>query len=379
MIKYDRFSGLENKSMKKNDYEYILWDFDGTVMDSAPGIIASAKYALSCYGIIEEDYEVLRTFIGPPLRVSFPKVTGCDDEMTEKFIQKYRQYYHAGAMYECEIFPGIAEAARAFRAFGYRQYIATSKPKHTCEDILRRKGIYDMFDGVFGSTEDGRIDSKLQVLEEAFRVLEEPERSSFVLIGDTVYDAQGAKQAGIDCIGITFGNGSRAELEENGAAVFDSMQEVCEYIMGDDKEYKFYGSENALCFPADERYAAVRNPRHLYDLLCDIWSIESCAPRLRDQWSEENKTLGQCSITSFLVQDIFAGEVYAVARPGGTVHCYNEASGCTFDLTSEQFGDEKLCYENILKQSRQEHFADADKRARYEYLKKKLDERLGLL
>ena len=114
--------------------------------------------------------------------------------------------------------------------------------------------------------------------------------------------------------------------------------------------------------------------RQLYDILSDLWQADTCAPRMREQWSSTNKTLGQCSITAFLVQDIFGGKVYGVVRPGGTFHCYNVVEGCVFDLTSEQFGDEKLSYIDNPEQYREVHFAKQEKKLRYETLKHRLEE-----
>ncbi|KIR04012.1 hypothetical protein P261_02827 [Lachnospiraceae bacterium TWA4] len=113
-------------------------------------------------------------------------------------------------------------------------------------------------------------------------------------------------------------------------------------------------------------------PRDFYDLLSTIWCKKTCAPRMQENWSSENKTLGQCSITAFLVQDIFGGEVYGIRRPGGNYHCYNVIDGVAFDLTSEQFGDEILDYTNNPLQSREVHFAKEEKRLRYEYLKEEV-------
>ena len=141
-------------------------------------------------------------------------------------------------------------------------------------------------------------------------------------------------------------------------------------------DYKFYGWENADISPADNKYAKIMDPKMLYDMLSEIWCAETCAPRLRDRWTAENKTLGQCSITAFLAQDIFGGKVCGILRAGGNYHCYNVVGGCVFDLTSEQFGDEKLCYENNPEQSREIHFAKEEKRLRYEYLREKLEEML---
>lgn len=99
-------------------------------------------------------------------------------------------------------------------------------------------------------------------------------------------------------------------------------------------EYKFYGWERADVPPANDEYKAIKDPRMLYDMLCGIWCADTCAPRLRDRWSEDNKTLGQCSITAFLAQDIFGGKVYGILRSGGNYHCYNVIGDCVFDLTA---------------------------------------------
>lgn len=136
--------------------------------------------------------------------------------------------------------------------------------------------------------------------------------------------------------------------------------------------YKFWGWENAVVPPISEKYKIIADPRKLYDILSDIWCADTCAPRMRDAWSKDNKTLGQCSITAFLTQDIFGGKVYGIERPGGNYHCYNAVGDCAFDLTSEQFGGEVLDYTNNPEQFREIHFAKEEKRLRYEYLKSML-------
>jgi len=141
------------------------------------------------------------------------------------------------------------------------------------------------------------------------------------------------------------------------------------------KHYQFYGWEQALVKPVYEKYQKIASPRVLYDLLSELWCAGTCAPRMRDEWTKENKTLGQCSITAFLAQDIFGGKVYGILRPGGNYHCYNVIGDCCFDLTSEQFGKEakELVYEGNPEQFRDVHFAKEEKRLRYEYLKKELE------
>ena len=132
-------------------------------------------------------------------------------------------------------------------------------------------------------------------------------------------------------------------------------------------QYRFYGWETA-----DVRDANGVTPRDMYDLLSAVWNADTCAPRMRAEWRPENPTLGQCSITAFLVQDLFGGKVFGVPLEDGNFHCYNAVDGCVFDLTSEQFGEEKLNYENNPEQFREVHFAKEEKRLRYELLKKRL-------
>lgn len=145
------------------------------------------------------------------------------------------------------------------------------------------------------------------------------------------------------------------------------------------KEYKFYGWEHADVPATDDKYKVIKNPRDLYDLLTNIWCADTCAPRMRESWTKENMTLGQCSITAFLVQDIFGGEVYGVPREGGNFHCYNVVGECVFDLTSEQFGDEKLCYTGNPRQTREVHFLKEEKHLRYKYLKNAVEKVLSNL
>ena len=112
--------------------------------------------------------------------------------------------------------------------------------------------------------------------------------------------------------------------------------------------YAFYGWETATIPPAQpDDFPSIRSPQELYDALRTVWCAETCAPRMRKDWSPENPTLGQCSITAFLVQDIFGGRVYGIPLGDGNYHLYNVAAGRCFDLTSEQFGEKarNLVYE----------------------------------
>ena len=135
------------------------------------------------------------------------------------------------------------------------------------------------------------------------------------------------------------------------------------------KEYvKFFGWDEALMSPACDKYKIIQDPRDLYEILAGLWSKETCAPRMREEWAEKDCSYGQCSITAFLVQDIFGGKVYGVPREEGVFHCFNIVDGKKFDITSEQYRDEVLTYTDEYEQSREEHFSNQDKYERYRYL-----------
>ena len=108
-------------------------------------------------------------------------------------------------------------------------------------------------------------------------------------------------------------------------------------------DYRFYGWECASVPATTQEYKGIETPRKLYDALSEIWCEYTCAPRLRGDWNAENKTLGQCSITAFLVQDIFGGKVYGIPREGGTFHCYNVVGESVFEVPREKLGEEKIC------------------------------------
>ena len=134
------------------------------------------------------------------------------------------------------------------------------------------------------------------------------------------------------------------------------------------KQAMFYGSEHSDLKPGNGEYASVGSLGGLYRLLLGCWRRETCAPRLQGKWSESNPACGQCSITAFLAQDVFGGEVYGVPNGDGGFHCFNKVGDAVFDLTSGQF-DHPLEYTLEFPQSRETHFAKAEKKSRYETLK----------
>lgn len=205
----------------------ILFDLDGTLIDSSEGITRSAQYALAHFGIEEPDLEKLYFFIGPPLVDTFMERYGFSKEKAVEAVAVYRERYQDIGIFECSLYPGVRECIEELRRRGYMIGMASSKPEVSCKRILEHFGILGMFDDVVGATFDGRIDSKEEVLNEVMRRWSDIPRDEMCLIGDTMFDIEGANKAGVPSIAVSFGFGNVDEMLKAGAkTVIDDLREL---------------------------------------------------------------------------------------------------------------------------------------------------------
>lgn len=210
----------------------ILFDLDGTIIDSEEGVTRSVQYSLQKMGIEENDLQKLRVFIGPPLIDSYMRWYGFSEEQAKECIRFYRERFQVTGYQECLLYPYVKEILAHLKDRGYAVGLASSKPEEFCISILEMLKIADHFDVIAGASMDGKIGEKAQVLNEAMKRFHiQPEEA--VLIGDTRFDAAGAAEVHMPCIGVSYGFGTKEELLENGcAAVFDSLEEVEKYLFG---------------------------------------------------------------------------------------------------------------------------------------------------
>ena len=197
-------------------WKTILFDLDGTLTDSAPGITNSVAHALAHFGIHEEPGNLLK-FIGPPLNESLPEFYGFTPEQTTEAVVVFREYFVEKGWCENAPYPGIADLLRDLRAAGKQLMVATSKPEVQAVRILKHFGLAEYFDHIYGAppgNEDGARKSAviLRALEWAEDV------SQAVMVGDRRHDVAGAAEAGLPCVGVLYGYGGREELEKAGAA-----------------------------------------------------------------------------------------------------------------------------------------------------------------
>lgn len=209
----------------------ILFDLDGTLIDSSEGITKSAQYALAHYGIIENDLSKFYKFIGPPLVASFKKYYDFPEEQAVEAVAVYRERYNKIGLFECSLYPGVRECIEKLKAQGYLIGMASSKPEVSCRRILEHFGILELFDDVVGATFDGRIDTKEEVLNEVMRRWSDVPKDEMCLIGDTMFDVEGANQVGIRTVAVNFGFGNVQEMVEAGAvAVCDDMEKLPDIV-----------------------------------------------------------------------------------------------------------------------------------------------------
>lgn len=195
-------------------HKVILFDLDGTLTESGEGITKSVQYALEKMGKPQDDTEKLRVFIGPPLLEQFMKYAGFDKNEAKMAVQYYRERYAVTGIFENRLYPGIEEMLKELKQRGCLLAVASSKPEQYVIQILEYFGLKEYFDEIVGATMGEKRTGKAEVIAEALRRLHmEEKRSQVLMVGDKEQDVNGARKEGIACIAVSYGYGTREELE----------------------------------------------------------------------------------------------------------------------------------------------------------------------
>lgn len=198
-------------------YQYLLFDLDGTITDSETGITRCVEYALNHFGIRVNNLSELSPFIGPPLLDSFKEFYNFTDEQAVIATEKYRERYTDKGIYENELYPGIKELLAEAHRKGRTVILATSKPEVFAKRILDYFELSSYFSFVAGSGLDGSLHTKTDVINHILRSNDIKDLSTVVMIGDRKHDIIGANNVGIDSVGVLYGFGDYKELSEAGA------------------------------------------------------------------------------------------------------------------------------------------------------------------
>lgn len=213
-------------------YQHILFDLDGTLTDPGIGITNSVMYALKKFQIEVEDRTTLFKFIGPPLKASFEKYYGFSKEESELALQYYREYFKPKGLYENQVYKGVRELLTELKSRNKTLILATSKPEEFAIEILRHFDLYKYFDFVAGATMDSSRVKKEDVILYALQSYGISDLSSVIMIGDREHDILGAKQVGLDSIGVLYGYGDYEELKGAGATyIAENTEDILKIIL----------------------------------------------------------------------------------------------------------------------------------------------------
>lgn len=194
----------------------VLFDLDGTISDSAGGILGSLRDAFAEHGIPWMAPEREAEILGPTLRVSLPPHVG--EDRLDAVIASYRRRYSGDKrMLDTTVFPGVADLLDELVGRGVRLAVATSKPEPHAREILDHLGLADRFEVITGDTLDGGRPTKAAVVGEALARLGSPPAATVLMVGDRHHDVEGSRVHGVECVGVLWGYGSREELAAAGA------------------------------------------------------------------------------------------------------------------------------------------------------------------
>ena len=209
-------------------YTTVLFDLDGTLVDSGEGVLKCAELALRHFNLPIPSPEEMRTFVGPPLRDSFLRF-GCTEEMAQEAIAVYRSRYTTVGKFELFVYPGIEKLLQDLTAAGCKLYVATSKPEAVSVEILNHLGLAKYFTYIAGADQSRGRSTKSEVITHLLAQVGKLDGA--LMVGDTAYDVIGAAEHGIPCAGVSWGYGTVESLEAaHPAAIVNTTEELLQFI-----------------------------------------------------------------------------------------------------------------------------------------------------
>ena len=213
------------------NYDIILFDLDGTLTDSAPGILNSVRYACRKLGLEMPSETTLRKFLGPPLIDSFRQLVGLSDAEADRAVSAFREYFPTKGLFENEVYPGIPALLADLKAAGKTVLIATSKPEEFAKRIMEHFNLAQYCDFICGATLDETRTDKAEVIAYALETAGITDKSRVVMVGDREHDVLGAKKNGLPCVGAVYGYGSAEELTAAGADYISETPDTLETLI----------------------------------------------------------------------------------------------------------------------------------------------------
>lgn len=213
-------------------YDFVIFDFDGTVVDTGEGIIKSLQYSFEQMGREIPDMSDLKKFIGPPIYYSYTHFYGVSEDEVEVYIKKYRERYKIKGIYECALYDGMVELLKELKKRGVKLGIASSKPEHLIYSVADYLKITDIFDAIVGvKIDDSNHSTKTGLVLEAMKKLGAADKERVLMVGDRCFDIDGAAGAGVKSCGALWGYGSKEEFIEHKADfIAEKPSDVLNYL-----------------------------------------------------------------------------------------------------------------------------------------------------
>ncbi|MEZ5189708.1 MAG: HAD hydrolase-like protein [Schumannella sp.] len=212
-------------------YTAVLFDLDGTIVDSAPGITASLATMFEDMGLPVPPAEQLRRYVGPPMLDAFRDLAGFDEETAVRALAIYRPIYREHGVLDATLYPGLDRTVWEIHDSDLVLSLATSKPETPARMVLKHFGLLPAFDELAGASDDEVRSKKADVVAEALRRLsaDGADLSRPVMVGDRSIDVQGAAEHGIPTIFVSWGYGPPEE-QAGALAVVDNADELLDAL-----------------------------------------------------------------------------------------------------------------------------------------------------
>ncbi len=213
-------------------FDYVIFDFDGTVADTGEGILKSLQYSFVAMGDPEPDLSDLKKFIGPPVYYSYTHFYGISEDRVDLYVKKYRERYREKGIYESKVYDGLKDLLVSLKEKNIKVGIASSKPENLIHSVSDYLGITDMFDSIVGvKSDNSKHSTKAGLITQAMEDLGAYDKNKVLMVGDRLFDIDGAHEAGVKCCGALWGYGNEEEFKEHNADYIVRLPEEIEKIV----------------------------------------------------------------------------------------------------------------------------------------------------
>jgi len=210
-------------------YTTVIFDVDGTMLNTAEGILSAAVFAIKNMGYQVPDKKTLETFIGPPIQDSFAKTYGISGNELDKMAATFRKQYKDKDLLKACPYEGIFDVFAWLKSHNMVSTIATYKRQDYAETIIKYFGFDKYTNIICGADFAGKL-KKNDIIENSLKIAKANDIRQAVMIGDTNHDAQGAEQLGIDFIGVTYGFGFKKPEDVKGKRIVGVAKNTGEII-----------------------------------------------------------------------------------------------------------------------------------------------------